>query len=386
MSEVFSLPKIVAGFVAVLVGYTSSVAIVLQAAEQLNATVAQTNSWLWVLGIGMGVTCIGLSLRYKAPVLTAWSTPGAAVIATSAGYSLPEAVGAMLFSSGLMLILGLTGAFEKVIERIPKPLAGAMLAGVLLPFALKMFLSAQEATLLVACMFTVFMVVRLMWAQYAVVLTLVVGGVLAGVLGQTHFAEVTLSFAEPQWVSPELSVSALLGLGLPLFMVTMASQNVPGISMLRSFGYQTPASPLMVSLGATGVVAAPFGGFAYSLAAITAAICMSEGAGKNPQQRYWSSVWAGVFYLATGILGATVVAVFAAVPNALVVTIAALALIPTILANLNVALAERQAQEAALITFMATASGFTLFGIGSAFWGMVLGVAVYTLVSKFKPQ
>lgn len=385
MRHVLSFPAIVAGFVAVLVGYTSSVAIVLQAAEQLGASGSQTSSWLWVLGIGMGLTCILLSLFFKAPVLTAWSTPGAAVLATStAGYSMGEAVGAMLLSACLVFLCGVTGAFERIIKHIPAPLAGAMLAGVLLPFGLKMFIGAEESTLLVSAMFIVYVVMRLFSAQYAVLVTLLMGAGVALLMNNTHFSDVTLVFAEPEWVAPQFSALALVGLGLPLFMVTMASQNVPGLSMLRSYGYNTPASPLMTVLGGTSFVLAPFGGFSFSLAAITAAICMSDNAGKHPETRYWSAVWAGVFYLVTGVLGATVVALFAAVPSALVVTIAALALVPTITNSLSLALSEPDAKESAVVTFMATASGFSLYGIGSAFWGMVLGVFVYLAMKYYR--
>ncbi|KAF7598121.1 MAG: hypothetical protein CGU28_14365 [Candidatus Dactylopiibacterium carminicum] len=376
----FAFSHLAAGFIAVLVGYTSSAAIVFQAAGAAGATPAQIASWLWALGIGMAVTCIGLSLRYRAPVLTAWSTPGAALLAGSlAGVPMNEAIGAFLFSSALLTLAGATGWFERIMRHVPQSLATAMLGGVLLRFGLDVFISLPEQLSLIGTMLLAFLLLRHTVPRYAVALTLLVGLVIAGGQGAIHVEQIQLAFARPVFTLPSFSFGSLIGVGIPLFIVTMASQNVPGLAVLRANGYSTPASPLIGWTGLTGLLLAPFGGYAYNLAAITAAICMSPDADPDPAQRYRAAVWAGVFYLFTGLLGATVASLFVAFPHALILTVAGLALLSTIGNSLATALKDEGERDAALLTFLATASGLSLGGIGSAFWGLVLGLAVNLL-------
>lgn len=368
---------VAAGFIAVLVGYTSSAAIVFEAARAAGASPAELASWLWALGLGMGATCIGLSLATRSPVLTAWSTPGAALLATSlAGVPMGEAVGAFLFASALITVAGFSGGFERIMRHVPGALAAAMLAGVLLRFGLDVFTVLSANKLLVGAMLAVFVLSRRALPRYAVPLTLLVGLAVAAALGQIRPGALTLHLAQPVFTRPQWSWASAIGIGLPLFIVTMASQNVPGLAALRANGYRLPASPLIGFTGLTGLLLAPFGGFSFNLAAITAAICMSPDAHPDPAQRYRASVWAGVFYLLTGVLGATVASMFAAFPQALITAIAGLALLGTIAGSLHGALAEPQDREAALITFLVTASGLSLLGIGSAFWGLVFGLAV----------
>ncbi len=386
MNGYFSLSHITAGFVAVLVGYTSSAVIIFQAAAAAGASTAEISSWLWALGIGMALTSIGLSLRYRVPVLTAWSTPGAALLVTGlAGLSLNQAVGVFLFSSALILICGVTGWFERLMRQIPTPLAAAMLAGVLVQFGLQLFDALQHQLLLVGAMLLAYLLARQWLPRYVIPLALLVGLLLAALQGQLHTQELSLALAAPQWTTPEFSLTALIGVGIPLFIVTMASQNVPGIAVLKANGYEIPSSPLITATGATGLLLAPFGGFAYNLAAITAAICMGREADPDPARRYLASVWAGFFYLLTGLFGATVAALFAAFPTELVMAIAGLALLGTIGNSLHASLAGEGSREAALITFLATASGMTLFGIGSAFWGLLLGLLAYHLRRLLQP-
>ncbi|WP_036665508.1 benzoate/H(+) symporter BenE family transporter [Paludibacterium yongneupense] len=371
-----SFSPLAAGFIAVMVGYTSSAAIVFQAAAAAGASPAQLASWLWALGLGMGLTCIGLSLYYKSPVLTAWSTPGAALLATGLmGVGMPQAIGAFLFASALIALAGVSGGFERIMRHVPRPLAAAMLAGVLLRFGLDLFAALPRQGLLVGSMLVFFLPARRFLPRYAVALTLVLGLAVAAAQGGIHLSPVRLELARPQFVMPVFSLSTLIGVGLPLFIVTMASQNVPGLAVLRANGYAVPASPLIGWTGLTGVLLAPFGGFSYNLAAITAAICMSRDADPDPAQRYRAAVWAGVFYLVTGVFGATVAQLFSAFPRALILAIAGLALLGTIGNSLASALDEPAEREAALVTFLATASGLSLFGVGSAFWGLVLGLA-----------
>ncbi|MBL8444428.1 MAG: benzoate/H(+) symporter BenE family transporter [Zoogloeaceae bacterium] len=375
MTRFFNPSHLSAGFIAVLVGYTSSAVIVFQAASAAGAGPAEISSWLWALGIGMAVTSIGLSLYYRAPVLTAWSTPGAALLVTAlAGVPISEAIGTFLFSSLLITLCGVFGWFDVIMRRVPRALAGAMLAGVLLRFGMELFTSLETQPVLVATMLLAYLVIRRFIPRYVIALTLLVGLLLAGLQGSIHFEAVSLQFAQPIFTAPSFSLASLIGIGLPLFIVTMASQNIPGIAVLRANGYQTPASPVIAATGITGLVLAPFGGFAFNLAAITAAICMSPDADPRPERRYMAAVWAGLFYLLTGILGATVAALFAAFPHELVAAIAGLALIGTIANSLAGALQIEHERDAALITFLVTASGMSLFGVGSAFWGLVIGI------------
>ena len=371
-----SLSHLSAGFIAVLVGYTSSAAIVFQAAAAAGATPAEISSWLWALGIGMGATCIGLSLYFKSPVLTAWSTPGAALLITGlAGLPMSEAIGIFLFNSLLITIAGFSGWFERLMRHVPKTLAAAMLAGVLLRFGLDVFVVLPTQGLLVGLMVVSYLVGRRFFPLYAVPITFLLGLLLASAQGLLVFEAISVQVAQPVFMAPTFVMSSLIGVGVPLFVVSMASQNVPGLAVLRANGYSTPASPLVGWTGLTGLALAPFGGFSFNLAAITAAICMSKDADPDPKRRYLAAIWAGLFYLLTGIFGATVVSIFAAFPRALIVSIAGLALLGTIGNGLAGALHEEKEREAALITFLVTASGLAMFGIGSAFWGLLFGMA-----------
>jgi benzoate membrane transport protein len=371
----FSTSAVTAGFVTVLVGFTSSAVIVFQAAQTLNASPAEIGSWMLALGVGMGVTCIALSLRYRAPVVTAWSTPGAAMLITSAaGVSMPEAIGAFLISGALMTLCGFTGWFERAINRIPLSLASGMLAGVLLRFGLDVFVSMKTQFGMVLVMFCTYLIMRRVLPRYAVIGALVIGTFIASIQGLLHLETIQLQIAQPILILPQFSVGALVGVALPLFVVTMASQNVPGVAVLRASGYSVPISPVIGWTGVATLLLAPFGGYALNLAAITAAICMGREAHEDPARRYVASVAAGGFYLVIGLFGATVVAVFAALPKELVLAIAGLALLGTIGNGLATALTHEPEREPALITFLVTASGVALFGIGSAFWGLVAGV------------
>lgn len=381
MRRLFSVSHLTAGFIAVLVGYTSSAAIVFQAASAAGAGGELIGSWLWALGIGMFATSTGLSLYFRAPVLTAWSTPGAALLAVGlSGVPMSEAIGAFLFASALIVVCGVFGLFEAIMRHVPKSLAAALLAGVLVRFGMALFTSLADELLLAGAMFAVYFAGRRWLPRYAVPLAFLVGLLVAAASGMIHAEAVSLTLALPVWTMPTFSLTTLIGVGLPLFIVTMASQNVPGLAVLRANGYSTPASPLITWTGATGLLLAPFGGFAFNLAAITAAICMSPAADPDPAQRYRASVWAGIFYLFTGLFGATVAALFGALPAALIAAIAGLALLGTIGNSLGAALADERERDAALVTFLATASGMSLFGIGSAFWGLLLGLVVLKLM------
>jgi len=370
----------VAGFVAVLVGFTSSVVIVFQAAAALGASPAQTASWIWALGLGMGLTSLGLSLWYRRPVLTAWSTPGAAVLVTAGvGVPMDQAVGAFMTCALLITLAGATGWFERVMNRIPQALAAALLAGVLARFAFDAFAAMQRERVLVLAMFATYLLGRRFWPRYAVPSVLAAGVVIAALHGQLHFGAVPLELATPVFTMPAFSLAVTFGVALPLFVVTMASQNLPGVAAQRAAGYDTPVSPVITTTGLATLVLAPFGGYALNLAAITAAICMGREAHEDPAQRWKASAAAGVIYIATGLLGGAVVALIAALPKELVLAVAGLALLGTIGSGLATAMKDERDREAALITFVVTASGLTLWSVGSAFWGVVAGALALTV-------
>jgi benzoate membrane transport protein len=379
-----SVSAIVAGFVVVLVGYTSSVVIVFAAAQALGATAAQTTSWMWALGIGMGVTCIGLSAWYRQPVVTAWSTPGAALIASTQGLSMPEAVGGFVVCAVLVIIVGATRWFEKVMSKLPLALAAALLAGVLSRFALDAASATRTAPLLVVLMALAFVIGRRFWPRYAVPVVLAVGIAIAALQGRLTLSAVHITMAQPVWTTPVFTLPALIGLALPLFVVTMASQYLPGVAAQRAAGYHTPVSPAVTATGLTTLVLAPFGGYSIALAAITAAICMGREAHEDPAKRWVASVAAGVFYIAVGLAGGAVVGVLQALPRELVLAVAGLALVGTIAGALAVALKDESQRDAAFLTFVVTLSGVTLAGIGAAFWGVVAGVAALLIQHRWK--
>lgn len=371
-----SLSSATAGFVAVLVGFTSSIAIVFQAAQAFGATPAQITSWMWALGLGMGLCSAVPSLILRQPVMVAWSTPGAAVLATAGlagGFAMSEAIGAFMACAALIMLVGATGWFERVMNRIPMAIAAALLAGVLARFGLQAFGAAQSALWLVVLMLLAYLIGRRLMPRYAVVLTLAVGVLHAAFTGGLQTQGLTLELARPVFTAPTFSLQAMVSLALPLFVVTMASQNLPGVAAIRAAGYTMPISRIITLTGVVTLVLAPFGAFALNLSAITAAICMGEEAHADKAKRYTAAVACGLIYIGIGIFGATFTALLLAFPKELVMAIAGIALLGSIGGGLHTALADERHREAALITFLVTLSGVVVAGIGSAFWGVVAG-------------
>ena len=371
-----SLSAATAGFVAVLVGFTSSVAIVFQAAQAFGATPAQITSWMWALGLGMGLCSLVPSLVLRKPVMVAWSTPGAAVLATAGaagGFSMGDAVGAFMVSAALITLAGATGWFERVMSRIPMEIAAALLAGVLARFGLQAFTAAQTALPLVLLMLVVYLVLRRLSARYAVVITLAVAVAYVALRGQMAWSAVHLELAVPVFTAPQFSVAATVSLAIPLFVVTMASQNLPGVAVIRTSGYDLPVSRLLTLTGLATLVLAPFGAFALNFSAITAAMCMGPEAHADRSRRYVAAVSCGALYVAIGLFGAVITGLLTAFPQELVVAIAGLALLGTIGNGLAGAMRDESHREAALITFLVTLSGVVIAGVGSAFWGVVAG-------------
>ena len=369
-----------AGFVAVLVGFTSSVAIVFQAALAFGASPAQIASWMWALGLGMGLCSLLPSLWLRKPVMVAWSTPGAAVLATAGlagGFSMADAIGAFVACAALITLFGITGWFERIMNRVPVAVCAALLAGVLARFGLQAFMAAQTALALVLLMLAAYLLGRRLLPRYAVVLTLLAGMAFVAARGQWGDAGFSWGLAAPLFTAPRFSWSAIVSLGIPLFVVTMASQNLPGVAAIQAAGYGgadgIPVSKIITLTGLATLVLAPFGAFALNLSAITAAICMGREAHEDPDKRYTAAVSCGAIYILIGIFGAAITGVLTAFPKELVAAIAGLALLGTIGNGLATALQDERHREAALITFLVTLSGVVIAGVGSAFWGVVAG-------------
>ena len=371
-----SLSAFTAGFVAVLVGFTSSVAIVFQAAQAFQATPAQITSWMWALGLGMGLCSLVPSLLLRKPVMVAWSTPGAAVLASaglSGGFSMAEAVGAFMVCAVLITLAGVTRWFERVMNRIPTEIAAALLAGVLARFGMQAFAAAETALPLVLLMLGAYLVARRLIPRYAVVITLALAIAFVALRGEMSWSAIRFELAMPVFTAPQFTLSAAISLALPLFVVTMASQNLPGVAVIRATGYDLPISRLITMTGLATLVLAPFGGYALNFSAITAAICMGPEAHPDRDKRYTAAVSCGLLYVVIGIFGAVVTGLLTAFPKELVVAIAGLALLGTIGNGLAAALRDEPHREAALITFLVTLSGVVVAGVGSAFWGVVAG-------------
>jgi len=380
-----SLSAFTAGFVAVLVGFTSSVALVFQAAQAFGATPAQITSWMWALGLGVGLCCLVPSLWLRKPVMVAWSTPGAAVLASAGmagSFTMPEAVGAFLVSAALITLCGVTGWFEKLMDRIPMEIASALLAGVLARFGLQAFGAAQTALGMVLAMLAAYLLGRRLLPRYAVVLTLLVGVAWAAASGKMEWSRVQWELALPVFTAPQFTWQAFVSLALPLFVVTMASQNMPGVAVIRATGYDLPVSRLVSMTGIASLLLAPFGGYALNFSAITAAICMGPEAHEDKDKRYTAAVVCGAMYMVIGIFGAVVTGLLIAFPQELVLAIAGLALLGSIGGGLAGALRDETHREAALITFLVTLSGVVIAGVGSAFWGVAAGV-VALFVQKY---
>lgn len=388
MAKDFSISAVVAGLIAVTVSYAGPAVIIFQASNVAHLTMPQLSSWIWAISIGSGVTGVLLSWWFRVPVIIAWSTPGAALLVTSlTQFQYAEAIGAYLVAGAFITVLGVTGLFSKVMQRIPRTVVAAMLAGILFRFGTSLFTSLESAPTLVAPIAIAFMAGRRWHARYAVVAALATGLIVAGGLQMINLSAITISLATPEFTPPALSLSALVGLGIPLFFVTMTSQNAPGVGVMQTAGYHVPVSPLITTTGLASVLLAPFGAHGINLAAITAAICTGPEAHPDHGRRYIAGITCGLAYIVIGCFGTTVASVFASLPEALIASLAGLALLGTLGNSLAGALHNEESREAGVITFLITASGVAFFGVGSAFWGLLGGVASHWMLhSKSLPQ
>jgi len=379
-----SVSAIVAGLIAVIVSYAGPFVIVFQAAQAANISNELITSWVWAISIGSAITGVYLSLKFKQPIITAWSTPGAAVLVLSLpNYTFNEAIGAFILSSVLILLVGLSGFSQKIMDKIPMCVASAMLAGILFKFGLDVFGSLELKPIIVLPMIIFYFLGKVFFPRYAVTLSLIIGIVMALLYEKLDFSVINLSIAHPIFTMPHWDISALINIGIPLFIVTMASQNIPGIAVLKSAGYKPNTSSLISFTGFISLLLAPFGSHGLNLAAITAAICTGEESHQYKSKRYIAGVACGLFYLLIGIFGSTLIVVFATLPKVLVASIAGLALFPAISNSLSASMENEKFREIALVTFLITVSGISFFGIGSAFWGLIVGALLHTFYMKY---
>jgi benzoate membrane transport protein len=380
-----SISAVSAGFVAVLVSYTGPFLIVLQSAKAGGLSVAETTSWVWVISLASGLTCLGLSWATRQPVITAWSTPGAAVLVTALGdYRFSDAVGAYLVAAIAATALGYSGLFGRMLDAFPRPILSALLAGVLLPFVLKAAVAMQTSPVVVGVMGLAFLLARRLIPRYAVLAALVAGALTSALAGDFSGAHLAWGLDGPHWTTPTFSLTAIVGIGLPLLLVTMASQNAPGLTVLRNDGYEPNARHLVGAVSAVWAVLTPFGAHGINLAAITAAICTGPESHPDRSRRYVAGIACGLFYLLISLGSSGLVGLFTVVPSDLVAALAGLALLGALLgASRDAFSGDGPTSEAALITLAVTASGCAFLSIGSAFWGLVAGAAAYLVLGPW---
>lgn len=379
----WSVSAVMAGFLAVLVSYSGPLVIFFTAAQSAGVSPDVVTSWVWGISLGAAITGIVLSIWLKAPIITAWSAPGTALLVTLfPGLSLNEAVGAYLIAAAIIFLVGITGSFDRLISRIPKGLAAGMMAGILFQFGVGAFRAVGDMPGLALGMIISYFVFRRLAPRYAIVLVLLVGIAISVGPGQFSLAGFEFAIASPQWFTPEFSWGATLSLALPLVLVSLTGQFLPGMAILRVSGYDTPARPILAVTSLGSLVVAFFGGITIVLAAITAALCTGPDAHADRSRRYVAGIANGLFYLVGGLFAGSIVHLFTSLPTEFVAILAGLALLGAIGANLVETVQADSHREAALVTFIATASGMSFLGLGSAFWGIVLGGLAYLLLHR----
>ncbi|WP_409280906.1 benzoate/H(+) symporter BenE family transporter [Pseudomonas defluvii] len=371
----------IAALISVIVNYGGTFVLVFQAAQLAQLSPAQTASWVWSVSIGVGVTGAWLSYRYREPIITAWSTPGVAFLATVMPFTpYGEVIGAYMLSAIGFIVLGLSGAFERLVRWIPSGIAAGLLAGILLQFGVNAFGGASADPLLVIVLVLAYAVLRRFTSRFAVVGILLIGLTLLMAQDRIDVQQLQLSLAAPVFEVPQFSLGSLLGVALPLFVITLTGQYMPGMLVLRNDGFKTSANPILTVTGLGSLLMAPFGAHAFNVAAITAAICTGKDAHEKPSKRYIAGLVCGALYVMVGIFGVTLATLFMVLPRTFVTTLAGLALLGAIGGSLANAMVDARTRETALITFLATAANVTLLGVGGAFWGLVAGLVVHLLI------
>ena len=376
----------IAGLVSVIVNYGGTFILVFQAAKVAGLSPELTSSWVWAVSIGVGITGLVLSWYSREPLITAWSTPAAAFLVTAlASVPYAEAIGAYLLSAAGFVVLGLTGYFERLVRIIPAGVAAGLLAGILLQFGIGAFAGLSVDPVLAGLLIAAYALFKRFTARYAVVGILVLGLAYLLVQGQAGLSQLTLEIATPVFTAPAFTLNAALSVALPLFLITLTGQYMPGMLVLRNDGFKTSANPIVAVTGLGSLLMAPFGSHAFNIAAITAAICTGKEAHEDPAKRWIAGIAAGICYILVGVFGVTLASVFMALPATFITTLAGLALLGTIGTSLAGAMADAKSREAALITFLAAAANITLLGIGGAFWGLVIGLLAYAVLNGRAP-
>ncbi len=379
----FSVSAVTAGFLAVLISYAGPLIIFFQAAQSANVSTAMITSWVWGISIGAAVTGILLSWWFKVPVITAWSAPGTALLVTQfPELPLGQAVGAYVTAAIAIFLIGISGYFDKLMRLIPKGIACAMMAGILFRFGVGAFQSVESTPLLALCMFVAYLVFKRLFPRYSLVFLLIAGVILAILLEGSDLRGIEWNLASPVFIQPQWTWASTLSLAIPLVLVSLTGQFLPGMAILRNSGYDIPAKPLLGTIGLASVAVACFGGITIVIAAITAALCTGKDAHEDPGKRYIAGIANGFFYLFGACFAGTIIMLFTAMPKTFVAVLAGLALLGAITSNIMGAVNESDHREASMITFLATASGMSYYGLGSAFWGVVIGSLSYLVLHK----
>ena len=379
----WSFSATVAGFLAVLISYSGPLVIFFQAATAAHASPGLIASWVWAISIGAGISGIVLSWWLKVPVVTAWSAPGTALLVTLfPAMPLSQVIAAYLTSAVVLFLIGISGYFDKLIRHIPKGIAAGMMAGILFQFGVNTFKSIAVLPLLSVIMIVTYIVFRKILPRYAIVLVLLIGALIAMLTGVLNLSTVELHVTTPVWTAPEWTWQSTLSFTIPLIIVSLTGQFLPGMAILKLSGYQTPAKPILAVTGIASLLVAFFGGITIVIAAITAALCIGKDAHEDADRRYIAGIANGVFYLIGGLMAGTIVALFTSLPKEFVAVLAGLALLGAITTNVLAVVQEEEHREASMITFLATASGMTFSGLGSAFWGIVIGGFAYLVLNQ----
>jgi benzoate membrane transport protein len=383
LKDDWSLSATVAGFLAVLISYSGPLIIFFQAAQKASVAPSMMISWIWGISIGAAVAGIFLSIKYKVPVITAWSAPGTALLVTLfPNISLNEAVAAYITAALVILFIGLTGYFDKLLKWIPQSIAAGMMAGILFQFGLGLFTATNSMPLIVFGMLLVFLVSKRVSPRYSMVWVLIAGVLLSLILGKMNPVTVDFSLAIPQWISPEWSINGMLNLAIPLILVSLSGQFLPGMAIMKLSGYDTPAKPIITVTSIASLAVACVGGITIVLASITAALCMGKDAHELKDKRYIAGIANGIFYILGGLFAGSIVMLFSLLPKELVAALAGLALLGAIGINITTAMKDEHQRDAALITFLATASGMHFLGLSSVFWGICIGLIAHLMLSK----
>jgi benzoate membrane transport protein len=379
-----AFPAVAAGLLASFVGFASSFAVVLQGFAAMGASPAEAASGLMAVSVAMGLCAIFLSLRHRLPISIAWSTPGAALLASSAtpAAGFAGAVGAFLLCGALIVLAGAWKPLGRWVASIPPALASAMLAGVLLGLCLAPLRAVAQVPLLAVPVLLAWAAMLRVSRLHAVPVAVGLAAILIAATTQAPPGGLGALWPAPRLVAPVFDAAALIGIGVPLFIVTMASQNIPGMAVLNANGYRPEAGKLFRATGIFSLLAAPFGAHAVNLAAITAAICAGPEAHPDPGRRWIAAVVAGCGYVVFGLLATAATTLAGLSPPVLIEAVAGLALLGAFASSLAAALARPEDREAAAVTFLTTASGLTLFGVSGAFWGLLAGYAMTAIARR----